>query len=325
MKPRLYAALCLVSLLVPLEAETFRTTLKGSIEVSPLRPEGKSLTMTYIDAVVVTLSPESAFLRGIELELKVPQIYLKYRSSVGLSLYNGLKELPKPGVVDFQLDRLAFEILPAKLQAVYQIPLRQGHGLKTSPYVTVPTGILQPAAFPLVIRLMPLIKGLSEEVETMEFGLTVRPIVADEGALRLRVRPPESMKDKPFTVLIDDVVVPDFSRERILKTGEHYLSIISEDFRTENRTFVIEKARTLDLTVDLRDTTPVLQFEAPENTRVYLDDVLLATTRQAVMVEPGQHTVRFQVGDYSVTKQLTIEKGKTYTIALTVDVLIKED
>jgi len=133
------------------------------------------------------------------------------------------------------------------------------------------------------------------------------------------------MKDTPFTVLIDDVVVPDFSRERILKTGEHYLSIISEDFRTENRTFVIEKARTLDMTVDLRDTTPVLQFEAPENTRVYLDDVLLATTRQAVMVEPGQHTVRFQVGDYSVTKQLTIEKGKTYTIALTVDVLIKED
>ncbi|AEJ19010.1 hypothetical protein [Gracilinema caldarium] len=325
MKPRLYAALCLVSILVPLEAETFRTTLKGTIEVSPLRPEGKSLTMTYIDAVVVTLSPESAFLKGIEIELKVPQIYLKYRSSVGMSLYNGLKELPKPGVVDFQLDRLAFEIIPAKLQAVFQIPLRQGHGLRTSPYVTVPTGIIPPTTFPLVIRLMPLIKGLSEEVETMEFNLTVRPIIADEGALRLRVRPPEAMKDKPFTVLIDDVVVPDFSKERILKTGEHYLSIISEDFRTESRTFIIERARTLDMTVDLRDTTPVLQFEVPENTRVYLDDILLTNSRQPFSVEPGQHTVRFQVGDYSVVKHLTIEKGKTYNIALTIDVLIKED
>uniref|UniRef100_A0A7C3E7L7 PEGA domain-containing protein n=1 Tax=Gracilinema caldarium TaxID=215591 RepID=A0A7C3E7L7_9SPIR len=326
MKLRRYAVLCLLSaILTPLPAEPFRTTLKGTIEVSPLRPEGKTLTLTYIDAVAVTLTPDSAFLKGIELEFKVPQIYLKYRSSVGMSLYNGIKDIPKPGVVDFQLDRLAFEIIPAKLQAVYQIPLRSGHGLKTSPYVTVPTGIIQPQAFPLVIRLMPLIKGLSEEVETMEFGLTIRPIVADEGALKLRIRTPETMKDKPFTVLIDDEVVPDFNKERILKTGEHHLSIISEDFRSESRTFSIERAKTQDLTVDLRDTTPVIQFEAPENTKIYLDDTLLTNIRQSVLTVPGEHTVRFQVDDYSVVKQLSIEKGKTYKIALTVDVSVNEE
>lgn len=325
MKLRLYAALCLLSILNPLGAETFRTTLKGSVEISPLKPEGKSLTLTYIDAVLVTLSPESAFLRGIEIELKVPQVYLKYRSSVGMSLYNGLKEIQKPGVVDFQLERLAFEIIPAKLQAVYHIPLRQGHGLKTSPYVTVPTGIVQPQTFPLLIRLMPLIKGLSEEVETMEFGLTIRPIIADEGALRLRIRTPDSKKDKPFTVLIDDTVIQDFSKEQILKSGEHHLSIISEDYRSESRTFIIERARTLDVSIDLRDTTPILQFEAPDNTKVYLDDDLINNLRQLKTVEPGVHTVRFQVGDYSVVKQLTIEKGKTYKVVLTVDVSVNEE
>lgn len=325
MKLRLYTALCLLSLLSPLGAETFRTTLKGSVEVSPLRPEGKSLTLTYIDAVLVTLSPESAFLRGIEVELKVPQVYLKYRSSVGMSLYNGIKEIPKPGVLDFQLERLAFEIIPAKLQAVYHIPLRQGHGLKTSPYVTVPTGIVQPQTFPLLIRLMPLIKGLSEEVETMEFGLTIRPIIADEGALKLHIRTPDSKKDKPFTVLIDDTVIQDFSREQILKSGEHHLGIISEDYRSESRTFIIEKARTLDVSIDLRDTTPILQFEAPDNTKVYLDDDLINNLRQLKTVEPGVHTVRFQVGDYSVVKQLTIEKGKTYKVVLTVDVSVNEE
>jgi len=95
MRLRLYAALCALLILTPLEAETFRTTLKGVVEVSPLKPEGESIALTYIDAVVVTLSPDSAFLRGIEIELKVPQIYLKYRSSVGLSMYNGLKENTK--------------------------------------------------------------------------------------------------------------------------------------------------------------------------------------------------------------------------------------
>jgi len=325
MKLRLYAVLCFLFILTPLQGETFRTTLKGSVEVSPLKPEGKTITLTYIDAMTVNLSSDSKFLRGIELEFKVPQIYLKYRSSVGMALYTGIKEIPKPGVVDFQIERLGFEIIPAKLQAVYQIPLRSGHGLKTSPYVTVPTGIIRPQSFPLVIRLMPLIKGLSEEVKTMEFGLTIRPIVADEGALKLKVRTPEAMKDKPFTVLIDDEVIPDFSNERILKTGEHHLSIVSEDFRSESRTFIIERAKTLDLAVELRDTIPVLQFEAPENAKVYFDDVLLSNTRQPVSTEPGEHTVRFQVGDYSVVKQLTIEKGKTYKIALTVDVSVHEE
>lgn len=325
MKKRLYALICFFYILIPLQAETFRTNLKGTVEVSPLKPEGKTLSLNYADAVVVTLSPDSAFLRGIEIDVKVPQIYLKYRSSMGMALYNGIKELPKPGVVDFQLNRLAFEIIPAKLQAVYQIPLRQEHGLKTSPYVTVPTGIIQPQAFPLVIRLLPLIKGLSEEIETTEFGLSIRPIVADEGSLKLRIRPPESLKNKPFTVLIDNVVVPDFLKEQILKTGEHHLSIISEDFRSESRTFIIEQARMLDLAIDLRDTTPVVQFEAPENTKIYFDDVPVPTTRQPINVDPGMHTVRFQVGDYSVVKQLLIEKGKTYIIALTVDVSVKEE
>ncbi|MCA1949178.1 MAG: hypothetical protein LDL24_01285 [Treponema sp.] len=325
MKVRLYALACLLSILAPLEAETFRTTLKGSIEVSPHKPEGKSLTLTYIDSVVVSLTQDAAFLRGIELELKVPQIYLKYRSSVGLSIYKGNKEILKPGVIDFDLERLAFEIIPAKLQAVYQIPLRQGHGLKTSPYVTVPTGIIPPQSFPLVLRLMPLIKGLSEEVETMEFVLTVRPIVADEGALRLNIKTPEAMKDRPFTVLIDGAVIPDYSKERILKTGEHHLSIVSEDFRTESRTFFIERAKTADLTIDLRDTTPLLVFEAPENTKIFFDDTLVTNPRQSQLVEPGLHTVRFQVGDYSVIKQLLIEKGKTYRIALIIDVDIKDE
>ncbi len=325
MKVRLYALACLFSILAPLGAETFRTTLKGSIEVSPHKPEGKSLTLTYIDSVAITLTQDAAFLRGIELELKVPQIYLKYRSSVGLSIYKGNKEIVKPGVIDFDLERLAFEIIPGKLQAVYQIPLRQGHGLKTSPYVTVPTGIIQPQSFPLVLRLMPLIKGLSEEVETMEFVLTVRPIVADEGVLRLNIKTPETIKDKPFTVLIDDAVIPDYSKERILKTGEHHVSIVSEDFRTESRTFFIERAKTVDVNIELRDTTPMIIFEAPENTKIFFDDTPVTNPRQSHLVEPGQHTVRFQVGDYAVLKQLLIEKGKTYRIALIIDVDIKDE
>ena len=325
MRPRLFAVACILSILTPLGAESFRTTLKDSLEISATQPKGKSIAMTYIDSVVLTLPQGTTFLRGIEIEFKVPQIYLKYRNSVGLSIYRGPKEIPKSGVVDFQLDRLAFEIIPAKLKAVYQLPLREGHGLKTSPYVTVPTGIIQPQTFPLVLRLMPLIKGLSEDVETMEFILTVRPIIADEGALHLTIRTPDNLKDRPYTVLIDDEVVSNIQKEWMLKTGEHHLSIISDDFRNESRSFVIEQAKTQELNIELQDTTPVIQIEAPENTEVLFDDHVISKLYQSILTEPGQHTIRFQVGNYSVMKQLTVEKGKTYRIALTIDIEVKEE
>jgi hypothetical protein len=41
-------------------------------------------------------------------------------------------------------------------------------------------------------------------------------------------------------------------------------------------------------------------------------------------VEPGVHEVRFQVSDYSIIRPITVQKGKTYKIALSVDVNISE-
>ncbi|MFQ3547059.1 MAG: hypothetical protein SNJ56_01880 [Termitinemataceae bacterium] len=317
--------LLLFSLAFPLGAENFRTTVKGSIEISTARPEGKALIVSYVDSVVIFLGSEAAFIKGVELEIKVPSVFLKYRNSVALAVYSGIRTIPNPGIMDFQLDRRAFEVLPAKLQTVYQIPLRPNHGLKSSPYVSVLSEIIPSSAFPILLRFMPVVKGLSDEIENLEFTLTARPIIADEGALRLSVKTPDDLSDKPYTILIDNEVLPTLQRERILKTGEHTLTIHSDFFRTETRNFIIERGKILNMTVNLRDTTPSIQFEVPDTTKVFLNEQLVDNPRQSIAAEPGQYTIRFQVGDYSLIKQVTVMKGKNYKIALTIDVSISEE
>jgi hypothetical protein len=292
------------------------------VKVSLDGRESVSLPLNYNGSALVSLGEETRFFRGLEFELQAPQPWLFYQGSLAMAVYADLDRVPSTGVADLSGRRVAFEPLPGKLQMVYQIPLRSGHGLRNSPYVSVPAGITLPSSFPILFRIMPVIKGLSEELETMVFHLGVKPILSDEGAVKLSPRYPERLQGKPFTVLIDDVLIENPAEERLLKEGEHHLVILSENYRNESRRFVVERAKVLDLTVELQDPTPVIVFEAPQNARIFLDNA--PVTRESVLVEPGIHEAKFQVGDYTIIKTLTVQRGKTYRVALSVDINISE-
>ena len=306
------------------QAESFRALIAGTHKVSLSQPEGVTVPLSYVSSSLIQIEGDTRFFRGIQLELTAPQSYLSYRGSLAVALYGDLNPTPNVGIADLECRRLGFDPLPAKIQTVYQVPLRADHGLKTTPYVMVLTGVIDPSSFPLLFRLMPVIKGISDEMENMVFTLNVKPILSDEGALRLSFRYPENLPDKPLIVLIDDKVIENPEEERLLKEGEHHLVILSGDYRNQSSLFVVERAKTLELAVELQDPAPLLIFEYPENANVYLDDVFLPNPISPLPVEPGSHEVRFQVGDYTIIRSLTVQKGKTYRLALSVDVNISE-
>jgi hypothetical protein len=171
---------------------------------------------------------------------------------------------------------------------------------------------------------MPVIKGLSTELENMVFQLTARPILSDEGAVRIQARYPEQLQGRPFTVLIDDVLIENPAEERLLREGEHHLMVLSDDYRNESRRFMVERAKTLELAIQLQDPSPLMIFEGPENARIFLNERLIPNTLEPVMVEPGIHEVKFQVGDYTITRSVTVLRGKTYRMALAVDINVSE-
>jgi hypothetical protein len=313
----------------PLYTEDFRVQPQGILELSQ---EGTgSLSIPYNGSVLITLGEDRRFFRGIEVELNAPAEWLSYRGSLAVSLYSELESLPAGAgedtgfaagqVLDLRGNKFFYDPLPGKLQTVYQIPLRPGHGLRSSPYVLVPSAPVFPSSFPILFRLSPVIKGIGEDLESMRFRLSVKPILGDEGAVRLHFRYPPQLPGRPFTFLVDDLVIDRPGEELLLKEGEHHLLILSDDYRNENRLFLVERARVLDLNIELQDPTPLLIFEGPEQTMVFLDDL---PVEGSVPVEPGTHEVRFQVSDYTISRTIRVEKGKTYRIALMVDVDIAE-
>jgi len=320
-----FLAIFLLSPAIALQAESFRTTVEGSIEISPDKPAGGNISLGINSSALITLGNEKRFLRGIEIEISAPKTWLGLRGSLVMAVYNNLNPKTASGVADIDGRRIAFDPLPDKLQIVYQIPLRQSHGLRTTPYITVPASVTPVDTFPLLFRLMPVIKGIQEELENMNFNLTVRPILSDEGAVRLIPRYPPQLRNKPFTVLIDDTVITNVSSQYVLKEGEHHLVILSEDYRNESRSFIVERAKILDLIIELKDPTPFIIFEGPQNAQIFLNNTPIPRKGEPIPVEPGQHEAKFHIGDYTVTKTLTIQRGKTYRVALNVGLTINEE
>jgi len=313
-------------LLIPFKmyGESLRTVISGIHRVTHLDPGGVTVPLSYASSSIIMMDGDARFFRGIQLELTAPAAFLPHRDSLMLVLYGELDSVPGIGVADVESRRLAYAILPARIRSIYQVPLRLDHGLRTSPYATVLTGVLDADTFPLLFRIMPVSKGVSAALENMVFNLTVRPILSNEGALRIIFRYPENLPDRPLTVLINDEIIENPREERILREGEHHLVILSEDYRNQSSRFVVERARTLELLVELEDPTPLLVFEHPEAARVYLNNVFLPNSRHPQPVEPGIHEVRFQVSDYIIVRPVTVQRGRTYRISLSVDIVIAE-
>jgi len=295
------------------------------MDLSASNPEGSTVNLGSNGSVLINLGKDTRFLRGIELELTAPQGWLAYRGSLAMLVYADLDHQPTRGINDIEGRRIAFDPLPGKVKNIYQLPIRSSHGLRTSPYAVVIQGSVLPPSFPILFRLRAIIKGMNEELENMSFTLTAKPIFTDEGAVKISYRYPPQLRGKQFTVLIDDVVIENPSEERLLKEGEHHLAVISEDYRNESRRFMVERAKTIDLTIELQDPTPLIVFESPESARIFLNNNPIPRDSGPIPVEPGVHEARFHIGDYTLTKTINVQRGKTYKVAISVGIDIDEN
>jgi hypothetical protein len=308
-------------------SEELRVLFAGSLEAS--QGSKAPVSLPYNGSALIFLGEDRRFFRGIELEIAPPPEWLFHQGSLVLAAYAGLSrlppELPRPGAaLDIAGERFLYDPLPGKLQIVYQVPLREGHGLRSNPYTAVSPSLIPPSSFPILFRLLPAIKGIDTELEQMRFRFSVKPVLGDEGAVRINFRYPKQLPNRPFTLLIDNHAVALPVEELFLKEGEHHLHILSDDYRNEDRFFLVERARVLDLSIELQDPAPLLFFEAPAGTAIFLDGGPVEETLEPVLAEPGPHVVRFQMAGYSITKNIQVQRGKTYHIVVTMDVELTE-
>jgi hypothetical protein len=109
-----------------------------------------------------------------------------------------------------------------------------------------------------------------------------------------------------------------------LATGAHHLSLVSDHFRNEVRTFTVEKGQTTRLAIDLKDITPTVTLAAPEGVAIWLDDRPVEPSPQPLVLPQGDHTLRFSLGGYDVQRVIHLENGKSYQVSLFFELEVEE-
>ncbi len=281
------------------------------------------------DAVAVTLPEDTTFLQAIEIEVKIPQIIAAYRDSVAYSFYTDIAPEPEPNVIDYSGKKEYLKTLPPRLSMNVTLPLRSDYTVKTNPYTTVLPYFYGNAVKTVFIRFQLVMKGIPESFDAESFTVTIKPVYIDKGRLSLNVQYPKDAGNKPivkpFSIFIDEKQTVLKDNAVILDTGVHYLSIVSDFYRNETRTFTIEQAQTNTIGIQFRDIAPTLQISAPEGTVIFLNENPITETGAPFIISQGEHRIRFLVGDYEAVKTIQAINGRSYTVNLTVNVDVTEN
>ncbi len=302
----------------PVCAEVFRTHKTLCIQV-PATGISETRKCGINDSIAAVLPEDLTFIQGIEIQVKVPQIVAKFRNTVIYSIYNDIAPTPSENRIDYSGTELYSGAYQGQLVWSILIPLARGNTIKQSPYADK-TLIPDTKGGFVFLRNQLAMKGVPETVMSAEFEVSVKPILNGLGGLRITA-PADSGE---YTVIVDEKPAsPAESGVFILKPGRHNISIASENFRNEVRTVIIDEAQITDLSVELTSVKPSVKIHAPEGTKFFVDD--LETDIKSPDMSPGAHLLRFEIGGYEVTKNVTIQNGKSYTISVSVDAAIKEE
>ena len=306
--------------------ETFRIHKTVMVEM----PESGPITVQagINDALAITLPEDTTFFQGVELDIKIPDVLSRYYGSVAYSLYTGLTPIPTADAINYTGTREMIDTIPGRLSLNLVIPLIEPNTIRKNPYSIILPPVYNLNSSFLFFRFQLVMKGIPEDYEKESFTVTVKPVYIDKGRMELNALYPIGEDgqplEHPYTVFVDEELANLENQRIILGTGTHYISIVSDFYRNETRTFTIEPGKTTRLDVELRDIAPTLQFVVPDNTIIYLDEQEIPHTNESFVISQGEHSVRLIVGDYETVKTIHAVNGRSYVINLSLDVEVTE-
>lgn len=305
-------------------SESFRVNKVTVTQVEQTLGYETSVEMGINDALSVSLPEDRTFIEGLELKMEIPENIAYWVDSVACSVYSDIKPNPSVKQIDYSGTRVFVQTLPGKLSWVLQIPITKDNSLKVNKYITKVDTIIEPKNNSVFIRFQPVMKGIPEETLKSIIPITIKPLLIDKGQLNIELTPPQSQENLSLCTIYVDEKPVDKTKKIILDTGIHNISVISEDYRNENRTVRIDQAKTTDLKIEMKSIEPTLLITAPEGTLILFDEQEFNQIGKEFVISEGEHKIKFVIGNYEITRTITAIKGKTYSANFSFDLEITE-
>lgn len=331
MKKTAIVSVILFILVIPIQ--TYAANIRGDVVANIIltdsaASESVEFAMGIEEVFAVSIDRNSEIIKGIEIEFSVPSSLRSYVSSFAFDIYKGISPSVKDGIGTYYGQKYHSFILPETVKFYIQIPYKEKLPAESVPYTTVVNDIISYSDTPLMVTILPMMKGFPTSLYNSRFNVEIRPLLKDVGTLSLNVNIPEGVKASQLSVLIDgkSTVYNRGETNINLTEGNHTLTIESPETEAVNQSFSITKGKTTKLNLTLEKLESYAVFEMPDTASVYLDGQKQNLgPDNRVKIEPGMHTVLFKIGDYKISKNFNILPGKDCKISLFLDIFVEEN
>lgn len=312
--------LTIIFVVVPLHAENVRGNIAGVLN------NDTNTTVFKADSIVV-IQPENIgeLQEGIELRIQIPQGLQQYQNSFALLIYKDLTPEPEKNRNSYVGTRAYMRLLPSRKTTFLRIPVSEVHGITGDALTDVLPVAITPDQFPLILTIIPVMKGIPDSAFKEELTASIVPIWKNKGSLTVNLTNLSGSPEEKITVTVDGKT-QEQGQAIILSTGIHKVRVASNLAATIDKTIVIEpgKAVKMDLALDYR--LPEITVSAPKGAMLFLDgkEIILKDSSQVLRIESGTHVILFRLGDVEIKRSFTVRPGSQVKIDLVVDIGIVE-
>jgi hypothetical protein len=308
-----------------LYAENIRGPVSGTLILDNLN-ENRSVntSVEYLTGIVIKdLSP---LVQGIKLSVRSSEELVIYKNSFAIYLYKNLDKDFTEEENSYRGSQAFMRFLPFSDNLNVLIPLSSAHTLSPDRSSFLMADSNQIDNFPLLISILPITKGIPDAAYNKEITIDLAPVYFKKGLLVLNI-----MNDKAeeisegVRISIDGKSYDWPNGPYLLSTGLHTLTIRTEDGSEESIPFSLDPGQTLNMDHVLQYQLPLLSVEVMEGLSVYLNGKLLNKfeIETALEIQPGSHTIRFELGDFKMSRDFTAEMQQRITITMIPEILLE--
>ncbi|MCL2293605.1 MAG: hypothetical protein FWC36_01885 [Spirochaetes bacterium] len=315
---------------------SFSETIRGQvrdiviIDAEPGRVSEVTLSSESMFAIVLNRQ-ESGPVR-IQLEVRIPETLRSHPSIFALFFYNNITPAPERNISNYRGNLIKYAVLPSR-QSVHFIDIFLKHQ-PTRAEIIPGTETITPRDFrgsplPMLITMLPVMKGMPNHLLNETVRVRITPFFPESAYLTINVF--ERSRSAPdgrgsrisdYRLFIDNTPHNPGSNLR-LPVGLRRVRIEKDGYTAFEESIVIRSNENNTITALLTSELPHVLIQAPPETEIFING-RLQTQREFSNLAAGEHTFVFRLGEYSISRRITLERNKRYLIDLLLDITVTE-
>ncbi len=313
-------------ILFSVSAENIRGPVSGILEFSHGKTEILEGSVESLVGLILQ-EPLTPLLQGLKITVTADDSLTLYRNSFALYFYKNLDSVPSPDQTSYKGTQTYMRFMDFGKPVSFIIPLSDTHTLSPDRATFLVSEKNKLSEFPLIMTILPITKGIPDDIYNARVSYKVEPVYFQKGIVRLNVLNSQGLPvEDPLYFQIDGKIMEDPSRDTVVDAGLHTIQIRSESGVEDTIEFALSAGETLVLDHVLQQQFPTLRINTIEGMKVFLDEkpVTPEELSQSFEVQPGTHIIRFEIGDYQLSREFTAEMRDSFRITMIPEILLEK-